>query len=81
MSDNGSSVPVALASPPRARPSEPLAICCTRAYTPRTNGKAERFIQTLLREWAYAVAYVVLGRTAPRPSDRWLHYYNWHRAP
>ena len=30
----------------------------TRPYTPRTNGKAERFIQTLLREWAYAVAYV-----------------------
>jgi transposase InsO family protein len=26
----------------------------TRPYTPRTNGKAERFIQTLLREWAYA---------------------------
>jgi transposase InsO family protein len=29
----------------------------TRPYTPRTNGKAERFIQTSLREWAYAVAY------------------------
>src|SRR5690606_24103339 len=29
----------------------------TRPYTPRTNGKAERFIQTALREWAYAVAY------------------------
>jgi transposase InsO family protein len=27
---------------------------CTRPYTPRTNGKAERFIQTALREWAYA---------------------------
>ena len=27
----------------------------TRPYTPRTNGKAERFIQTLLREWAYAL--------------------------
>jgi len=26
----------------------------TRPYTPKTNGKAERFIQTLLREWAYA---------------------------
>ena len=26
----------------------------TRPYTPRTNGKAERYIQTLLREWAYA---------------------------
>ena len=29
----------------------------TRPYTPKTNGKAERFIQTALREWAYAVAY------------------------
>lgn len=29
----------------------------TRPYTPRTNGKAERFIQTLLREWAYAYRY------------------------
>ncbi|MDP9345504.1 MAG: integrase core domain-containing protein, partial [Actinomycetota bacterium] len=29
----------------------------TRPYTPRTNGKAERFIQTMLREWAYAAAY------------------------
>jgi transposase InsO family protein len=28
----------------------------TRPYTPRTNGKAERFIQTLCREWAYAMA-------------------------
>jgi transposase InsO family protein len=27
----------------------------TRPYTPKTNGKAERFIQTLLREWAYAI--------------------------
>ncbi len=30
----------------------------TRPYTPRTNGKAERFIQTLLREWAYRYAYL-----------------------
>jgi len=29
----------------------------TRPYTPRTNGKTERFIQTALREWAYARAY------------------------
>ena len=33
----------------------------TRAYTPRTNGKAERFIQTLLREWAYAEPYAVFA--------------------
>jgi transposase InsO family protein len=50
----------------------------TRPYTPRTNGKAERFIQTLLREWAYAVAYPSSGhRTAA--LARWLHHYNWHR--
>ena len=29
----------------------------TRPYTPKTNGKAERFVQTALREWAYAQAY------------------------
>jgi transposase InsO family protein len=34
----------------------------TRPYTPRTNGKAERFIQTLLREWAYAKPYTTSGR-------------------
>jgi transposase InsO family protein len=30
---------------------------CTKPYTPETNGKAERFIQSSLREWAYAHAY------------------------
>lgn len=50
----------------------------TRPYTPKTNGKAERFIQTALREWAYAQAYTHSdGRTAELP--RWLHRYNWHR--
>jgi transposase InsO family protein len=50
----------------------------TRPYTPRTNGKAERFIQTLLREWAYAQPYHTSAeRTAA--LGRWLHYYNWHR--
>jgi transposase InsO family protein len=50
----------------------------TRPYTPRTNGKAERFIQTLLREWAYRRPYATLAiRT--RALGRWLHYYNWHR--
>ena len=50
----------------------------TRPYTPRTNGKAERFIQTSLREWAYAQAYNGSDeRTAELP--RWLHRYNWHR--
>ena len=50
----------------------------TRPYTPRTNGKAERFIKTALLEWAYARLY--------RHSEEracalvaWLHRYNWHR--
>lgn len=34
----------------------------TRPYTPKTNGKAERFVQTLLREWAYAKPYPSSGR-------------------
>ena len=50
----------------------------TRPYTPRTNGKVERFIQTLLREWAYVRPYSSSHeRTTVLP--RWLHYYNWHR--
>ena len=50
----------------------------TKPYTPRTNGKAERFIQTALREWAYAQAYQnSVQRTAELPN--WLHRYNWHR--
>jgi transposase InsO family protein len=50
----------------------------TRPYTPKTNGKAERFIQSALREWAYAQAYTHSDRrTAELP--RWLHRYNWHR--
>jgi transposase InsO family protein len=50
----------------------------TRPYTPRTNGKAERFIQTLQREWAYRRAYRTshARRRALRP---WLHYYNQQR--
>jgi transposase InsO family protein len=50
----------------------------TKPYTPRTNGKAERFIQTSLREWAYAQAYQNSDqRKAELPP--WLHRYNWHR--
>ena len=50
----------------------------TRPYTPKTNGKAERFIQTSLREWAYARAYNTSDeRAAELPI--WLHRYNWHR--
>ncbi len=50
----------------------------TKPFTPRTNGKAERFIQTCLREWAYAEAYLSSAvRTTALHS--WLHHYNWHR--
>jgi transposase InsO family protein len=50
----------------------------TKPYTPKTNGKAERFIQTALREWAYAQAYDTSDqRAAELPV--WLHRYNWHR--
>ena len=50
----------------------------TRPYTPRTNGKAERFIQTSLREWAYARAY---RSSAERASavQPWADAYNTTR--
>jgi transposase InsO family protein len=50
----------------------------TRPYTPRTNGKAERFIQTALREWAYSQHW-------PNSDQRdlklqpWTDYYNHER--
>jgi transposase InsO family protein len=50
----------------------------TRPYTPRTNGKAERFIQTSLREWAYARAYAHSNQRCDA-LPTWLHGYNWHR--
>jgi transposase InsO family protein len=50
----------------------------TQPYTPRTNGKAERFIQTLLRQWAYRRPYATSARRT-RALGAWLHYYNWHR--
>jgi len=50
----------------------------TKPYTPKTNGKAERFIQTALREWAYARAYHSSDQRSVDLSN-WLHRYNWHR--
>lgn len=50
----------------------------TKPYTPKTNGKAERFIQSSIREWAYGRAY---RDSVQRKDDLpyWLHHYNWHR--
>jgi len=50
----------------------------TRAYRPQTNGKAERFIQSALREWAYGVAYQNSADRA-QALPHWQHHYNWHR--
>ena len=67
--------------------SKPFAVACralklkhsfTRPYRPQTNGKAERFIQSALREWAYGIAYHH-SRERTAMLDRWIHHYNWHR--
>ena len=50
----------------------------TRPYTPRTNGKAERFIQTSLREWAYARPYATSHERAAALAP-WLRHYNTER--
>jgi len=58
--------------------TERLRHIFTKPYTPKTNGKAERFIQSALREWTYAFAY----ETSKQRRDNlplWLHRYNWHR--
>lgn len=76
MSDNGSCYRSKLMA--RSCRSLRLRHLFTRPYTPRTNGKAERFIQTSLREWAYARTYRHSRlRTAHLPG--FLHHYNWHR--
>ena len=73
MTDNGS----AYRSGRFAKALRLLAIrhIFTRPYTPKTNGKAERFIQTLLREWAYGLAH---PSSAARNNDlaRWLDWFN-----
>jgi transposase InsO family protein len=76
LTDNGS----AFRSKSFARACRRLRIrhSFTRPYRPQTNGKAERFIQSALREWAYGRAYRHSSeRTAYLPE--WLHRYNWHR--
>ena len=51
---------------------------CTRPYTPRTNGKAEAFIKTMLREWAYRYAYPS-SHHRTRALAGWTRWYNRHR--
>src|ERR1700730_8757997 len=76
MTDNGSCYRSrALA---QACPRLKLKHIRTKPYTPRTNGKAERFIQTSLREWAYARAYLNSKQRA-RELPIFMHRYNWHR--
>lgn len=77
MTDNGSGYRSKL----HARAVKRLAIkhVFTRPYRPRTNGKAERFIQTMLREWAYAAVYRTSDHRA-RALGPWLDFYN-HRRP
>jgi transposase InsO family protein len=50
----------------------------TRPYTPRTNGKAERFIQSSLREWAYAHPFDSSAARA-NAMQTWIDTYNHHR--
>lgn len=50
----------------------------TRPYRPQTNGKAERFIQSALREWGYGIPYNH-SRERTAMLSRWIHHYNWHR--
>jgi len=76
LTDNGS----AFRSKPFAKACRRLKLkhSFTRPYRPQTNGKAERFIQSALREWAYGIPY---NHSSERTDmlDRWMHHYNWHR--
>ena len=76
LTDNGS----AFRSKDFAKACQRLALKhrFTRAYRPQTNGKAERFIQSALREWAYAFTYQN-SHQRTETLDAWIHHYNWHR--
>ena len=50
----------------------------TRPRRPQTNGKAERFIRTMLDGWAYGAIYATSTQRT-RALDGWIHYYNHHR--
>jgi transposase InsO family protein len=51
----------------------------TRPYTPRTNGKVERFHQTLMREWAYALEYAS-SQARQEALPHWINHYNERRT-
>ena len=76
LTDNGS----AFCAKSFARTCERLGIThsFTRPYRPQTNGKAERFIQSALREWAHGITYKH-SRERTAMLERWIHHYNWHR--
>jgi transposase InsO family protein len=76
LTDNGS----AFNAKSFARACERLGLkhTFTRPYRPQTNGKAERFIQSALREWAYGIPYNH-SRERTAMLERWIHHYNWHR--
>jgi transposase InsO family protein len=76
MTDNGSAYRSKLFT--RALQARGLTHKRTRPYTPRTNGKAERFIQTSLREWAYANAFHSSAQRA-LAMPAWLYRYNSSR--
>ena len=76
MTDNGSAyVSVAHALACKALGIKHLR---TRPYRPQTNGKAERFIRTMLREWAYAAVYGSSSERAAALSG-WMERYNFRR--
>ncbi len=76
LTDNGA----AFRSKPFRQACQQLGIAhkFTRAYRPQTNGKAERFIQSALREWAYGWTYQN-SEQRRLALHSWQHYYNWHR--
>jgi transposase InsO family protein len=76
LTDNGS----AFRSRDFAKACQALGIThkFTRAYRPQTNGKAERFIQSALREWAYGWTYQHSAHRTHALAS-WQHHYNWHR--
>ena len=73
MTDNGSAYKSKLFAAALSRHA--IAHKRTRPYTPKTNGKAERFIQSSIREWAYATSFTTSAerQAAMHP---WLHDYN-----